>query len=152
MRIDSLGDEETARSELSKADLEQTNQIGRKKVLHELRREDGTDRSVGTLLELDKRVSAERVETLASNVVHHCWIDIDALGFDPRFVWQADQFAAAATEVDHWRRAAQDVDVTALPPTNQVLGTSEDLLESEVVVLGRSPTVFEADRILSIRA
>ena len=84
-----------------------------------------------------------RGESARSALLDHVGVGVHAGGGDAMCPQQIEEFAAAAPQIEHVRRAGKAIDVVRLPPANLGGRSTEQILETDVA--GTERSLFAGD-------
>src|SRR5205823_631714 len=111
VRIDRLGDEDSAGLECAARELEKAFELLERKVLYDVDRGHGAEAARLEALEARDRVGLLNRESLGTAALDHSRVWIDPARLDSRVAEQLQQLAAAAADVEDLGMAAEDRDV-----------------------------------------
>src|SRR6476661_10624846 len=103
-------------------------------MLHDLCGEESAKRRIRQRVQIADRVRLDDVEAARTAGLGHLVIEVDPLPGDAGCRQQLEELSAPAADVQDVRSAGEERQVALEPGPNQVSGTAELILESEIFV------------------
>ena len=131
--VDGLQRQHAAGAQHLAGPLQETHQVVRLEVLHDLRREDAAEALVLEPLQVRQGVALARVEPALPAFLDHLVVDVEAAGAHALLAQQVEELAAPAPDVEHVLLAREQRQVVLQPLPDHGGRPAELILEPDVL-------------------
>lgn len=133
VRVDGLGDEESAGAQLLQRQPQQSMQLGLRQVLDHLGGEDGAKRAVGHALQICVEIPEADVEPALPATLDHAGVAVYPAGRDPLLRQERKELAASATYVQHWLAVPHEDEIRTQGLRDPFGRAAKEILKGRVI-------------------